>query len=157
MTQLNLSVPSCTVTYQAKLEIVNIEVPIPLDDDGFLDRQCPTCSRQFRWLPSDSSEPPPDGRYGCPYCLARNDPGDFWTEEQAEFLVDQAGQALLTVMESDGWEVRHTGSVSEPGDAGTLTSVFFLCHPGEPVKVYADWVQAGQPVACLICGGLSGP
>lgn len=28
----------------------------PLDSDGFLRRECPTCEREFKWLPSCEGE-----------------------------------------------------------------------------------------------------
>lgn len=28
-----------------------VRVDMPLDDDGFLRRECPTCERQFKWRP----------------------------------------------------------------------------------------------------------
>jgi hypothetical protein len=49
---------------------VELSIPFPLDDDGFLRRECPTCDREFKWLPAhDETEatPPPAGGYFCPY------------------------------------------------------------------------------------------
>ncbi len=56
---------------------VTLSMSLPLDGDGFLRRECPTCEREFKWLPSPqhgegdaaaaSDEPAPE-RYFCPYC-----------------------------------------------------------------------------------------
>ncbi len=29
---------------------VMLEISMPLDSDGFLRRECPTCEREFKWL-----------------------------------------------------------------------------------------------------------
>ena len=51
---------------------VTLEMSIPLDDDGFLRRACPTCEREFKWLPSTNDEEAIDSpevdHYFCPYC-----------------------------------------------------------------------------------------
>jgi len=35
---------------------VTMSLTLPLDDDGFLRRECPSCERQFKWLPDSSDE-----------------------------------------------------------------------------------------------------
>ncbi len=54
---------------------VTLGMSIPLHSDGFLRRECPTCEREFKWLPNtndeddaDDGEPLPSGCYLCPYC-----------------------------------------------------------------------------------------
>jgi hypothetical protein len=50
---------------------IELGVPLPLDSDGFLRRECPTCEREFKWLPAQGeaeATPPADGGYFCPYC-----------------------------------------------------------------------------------------
>jgi hypothetical protein len=51
---------------------VSLSVPMPLDPDGFLRRECPTCERQFKWMAAteeDEGTPQPEGGYYCPYCV----------------------------------------------------------------------------------------
>src|SRR4051812_31624365 len=65
-------------------------VPVPLDSEGFLRRECPTCEREFKWLPSDDSEPVEPGGYYCPYCGIQA-PVEHWlTKPQAEFAREVA-------------------------------------------------------------------
>lgn len=135
---------------------MEIEASVPLDNDGFLDRQCPACNRLFRWLPSDESEPPQDGRYGCPYCRARNSPDEFWTDSQREYLTHEAGKAVLSQLASEGWKVESHGTPTHPTASADLTEVTFSCHESEPIKAYPEWVEAGQPLHCIICGASSG-
>lgn len=70
---------------------------VPLDPDGFLRRECPTCEREFKWLPSSaresvaspsslgepasSEEGPP---YTCPYCGIQAPAGSWATKAQVE-------------------------------------------------------------------------
>lgn len=65
-----------------------ISVSIPLDVDGFLRRECPTCEREFKWLPSDESKTVDPGGYFCPYCAVQA-PADHWhTKAQLEYVSD---------------------------------------------------------------------
>jgi hypothetical protein len=67
---------------------------LPLDGDGFLRRECPTCEREFKWVPSPdpeadedvvarATEPTeaPDG-YSCPYCAVTAPPDAWLTKAQ---------------------------------------------------------------------------
>lgn len=52
---------------------VALSMSLPLDSDGFLRRECPTCERELKWLVSADDEDDedggvPDGGYFCPYC-----------------------------------------------------------------------------------------
>jgi DNA-directed RNA polymerase subunit RPC12/RpoP len=55
---------------------VSFGMTIPLDSDGFLRRECPTCEREFKWRPSEAEveehdEPADTVGYFCPYCGVR--------------------------------------------------------------------------------------
>lgn len=70
---------------------VTLSMAIPVDSDGFLRRECPTCEREFKWLPSPSEDAEEgeaadaaDGGYFCPYCGIQA-PADAWfTKAQLE-------------------------------------------------------------------------
>lgn len=128
---------------------MEISVAIPLDPDGFLRRECPSCHRQFKWFPDDDSEPSPDSLYGCPYCRFRSE--DFLTPEQADFLTWAAGQEALRELEKQGLKVESEPAPPSPVDLGDMERVDFHCHPREPIKVYEGWKDS-QPVFCVICG-----
>lgn len=136
-----------------------ISVSIPLDNDGFLRRECPTCEREFKWLPSDNSYEPEPGGYFCPYCQIQADTDHWLTKPQAEYvgaigLREVAGPLLDDL---DRSMRRMGGSVKRdlPDEPAELTEdddmrrVDFACHPDEPVKVLDEWAK---PVHCLICG-----
>jgi len=83
---------------------VQLSLSLPLDSDGFLRRECPTCEREFKWLPSPdpethedvvarATEPveAPDGYY-CPYCAVTAPPDAWLTKAQvasAEAIVQR--------------------------------------------------------------------
>ena len=60
---------------------VTLSMAIPVDSDGFLRRECPTCEREFKWLPTSQGDggaaAVPDGGYFCPYCGVQA-PADAW-------------------------------------------------------------------------------
>jgi hypothetical protein len=70
---------------------VSFGMMIPLDSDGFLRCECPTCEREFKWRPSDpdteeDGEPADTAGYFCPYCGVQA-PGDAWLTQVQLALV----------------------------------------------------------------------
>jgi hypothetical protein len=140
---------------------------VPLDSDGFLRRQCPTCEREFKWLnsPDGAAEPVPDGGYHCPYCEVQAPAGSWHTEAQVELaksvLLHEAVAPELQKFSRDVERSGRGGLISfkvdvdlpPPLDPLTETDdmrrVDFTCHPREPVKVLDDWDRS---VRCLVCG-----
>lgn len=149
----------------------SIPISLPLDKDGFLRRECPSCLRQFKWWhsPADDQgkEPvqPPEGYY-CPYCHEHTEPGSWWTEEQLEYakamMMAEALQPELRRFKRNVESANDLGSLvhlsvslppmarpeplTEPDD---MVRVDLPCHLEEPLKVADDWT--GE-VACLVCG-----
>ncbi len=143
-----------------------ISVPVNLDADGFLRRECPHCEREFKWLPSDESGPAPSEGYHCPYCDRQAEPDQWFTRGQIEYLgavglqqfaepvLDELEQTLGGVNKTDGplnirferGEIEVPPQPKEPNDMRRLD---FGCHPTEPIKVMEEW---DGPVHCLICG-----
>jgi len=142
------------------------EMSVPLDSDGFLRRECPTCEREFKWFnsPEGEGEPVPDGGYYCPYCAIQA-PADAWlTKAQVELAQNTVMRELvgpeLEKMARDLRGASRGGLISfdikydrpralDPFvEADDMRRVDFECHPTEPVKVLDDWRDA---VHCLIC------
>lgn len=148
-------------------EEFSISVPVPLDSDGFLRRECPTCEREFKWFASESDEHatnPDDAGYHCPYCDVQAEPDHWLTPAQiahAEAAIAPHAERLVADKLRDslrglpGVEISRGSNapIPEPEGMGAEQSdmrrVDFACHPAEPVKVLDDW--EGQ-VHCLICG-----
>ena len=151
---------------------VTLGMSLPLDSDGFLRRECPTCEREFKWLPSSDDNdagatPSPDGGYFCPYCAIQVPDGQWFTKAQVELAENTvATQVVGPMLENFTRDLDSIGrrsggflSVSAKYDgpdemeplteADDMKRVDFACHPGEPVTVLDDWVG---PVFCLLCG-----
>jgi hypothetical protein len=142
---------------------------VPIDDDGFLRRECPTCDREFKWLHSDDAEadgePTSPGGYFCPYCGLQAPPTHWWTKEQLQHASAVVTEELIQPELKDlkgSLEAASSGLISLTADisipdppASVLTEpndmvrVDFECHPSEPLKVAETW---REPVYCLICG-----
>ncbi len=151
---------------------VTLGMSVPLDSDGFLRRECPTCEREFKWRPSEDDDGEdealsPDGGYFCPYCAIQAPTGHWLTKAQVELAHNIVATEVLGPMLKDfNRDLRKIGrrsggliSVSADYDGpdpmepltedDDMRRVDFECHPSEPLKVLDDW--AG-PVHCLVCG-----
>jgi hypothetical protein len=146
-----------------------LTIAFPLDGDGFLRRECPTCEREFKWLPTDEEgTPPQDGGYFCPYCRIQA-PLDTWNTRAQVVIVEatvkrelvQPGleKALKNLERHSKGFIRTQTPARESPPPDPMTEVddmrlvTFTCHPNEPVKVLDEWDGSA---ACLICGQLSG-
>jgi hypothetical protein len=148
-------------------------VSFPLDSDGYLRPECPTCEREFKWLPSDTGDGSTSGvdeadagGYFCPYCGVQADSGEWLTKPQVELvhhvarrefadpllrdfasgLERQSSQFVRFKANPNYGDSRPEPELTEPDD---MRRVDFACHSSEPVKVLEDWQG---PVRCLICG-----
>jgi DNA-directed RNA polymerase subunit RPC12/RpoP len=137
---------------------------MPLDSDGFLRRECPHCSQEFKWLHNDSEserEMEPGG-YHCPYCDGRSVDG-WWTrsqfaaiEDETAFFAESQIHEMFKGMERQSNQFlkikagsaprRRKRPLTEPDD---MKRIDFACHPAEPLKVLEDW---SERVHCLVCG-----
>lgn len=149
------------------------QISIPLDSDGFLRRECPTCEREFKWLPSDAGDGSTEGAaeidpagYYCPFCGVQAESGKWLTKAQVEFVHHVARREFVEPILRD-WaadlerkSTKHVKFKANPNfgddspepqltEQDDMRRVDFECHPSEPVKVLDDW--DGQ-VRCLICG-----
>jgi hypothetical protein len=150
---------------------VTLEMSMPLDSDGFLRRECPTCVREFKWLHTPQEEgnaaPVEEGGYFCPYCEVQAEAGTWLTQAQAYLaqnllatkvvgpMLEKLGDSFKSVGRSSGGMIKAELKYDAPEELDPLTEiddmtrVDFDCHPTEPVKVLDDW---DKPVRCLICG-----
>jgi hypothetical protein len=153
---------------------VELGVSLPLDGDGFLRRECPTCEREFKWLHGSEDEregePAPEGGYYCPYCAIQAPANSWLTKPQAALVenlvsreiigpaLEDLGRSLRSIGQSSGGLIKADLKADTPDEMDPLTEpddmqrVDFGCHPSEPVKVLEDWERA---VHCLLCGQLS--
>lgn len=165
----------CSIVYAMSDDEMALSMSLPLDSDGFLRRECPTCEREFKWLPSsgdDSVEAaaPPDGGYFCPYCAIQAPEDQWFTTAQIELAQNMVATQVVGPMLNDfsrdlkrvgrrsGGFLSSSATYDAPDEMEPLTEaddmkrVDFGCHPGEPVKVLDGW---DEPVYCLVCGEIA--
>jgi hypothetical protein len=150
---------------------VALEMPMPLDSDGFLRRECPTCEREFKWFHTSeedgASATVAAGGYFCPYCGVQAEADSWLTNAQIELAQNMvATQVLGPMLRKFGNDIKGMGRSSggllsadvkydAPDELDPLTEVDdmtrvdFDCHPTEPLKVLDSWDKA---IRCLICG-----
>ena len=52
------------------MDEIEIPVTIPLDNDGFLRRECPSCEEEFKWYAHEEGDADAEtvDQYFCPLC-----------------------------------------------------------------------------------------
>ncbi|CAM5504913.1 hypothetical protein [Streptomyces narbonensis] len=143
---------------------------LPLDNDGFLRRECPHCIGQFKWHHGPASEeaeeqPSPASDY-CPLCGQPAGLDSWWTQEQLDYaqgvfapaaarMVEDELKAAFKSARSKHVKFSLQGGVNAPGvpspliEPDDMVIVTSPCHSYEPVKVPE---AASGPYHCLVCG-----
>ncbi|GEN79486.1 hypothetical protein [Actinotalea fermentans] len=145
----------------------SVPVSIPLDSDGFLRRECPTCEGEFKWFSHDEGDPDAEvaEQYFCPLCGVPAGCDSWWTPAQLAYMQGVAAPEIDRVIrESIGDAFRGIRGVTFRQNAdfglGTPTPDPLVepddmiiveppCHPNEPVKVPE---AATARLYCLVCG-----
>lgn len=146
---------------------ISIPVSVPVDQDGFLRRECPTCEEQFKWYAHEEGDSDVEivDQYFCPLCGVASGVDAWWTPAQLEFAQGAAGPALderVQELVADAFkgvkglnfkpdrnfslEIPTPEPLTEPDD---MVIVEPPCHANEPIKVPE---AATTRVYCLICG-----
>ena len=146
---------------------IEIPVTIPLDNDGFLRRECPTCEEEFKWYEHEEGDADAEtvDQYFCPLCGVASGFDTWWTPVQLEYMegiagptLDQAVHDMMTdAFKGNEWisikpdrnfslDIPTPETLVEPDD---MLIVEPPCHPNEPVKVPES---ATASLHCLICG-----
>lgn len=149
-------------------EDFTVSVSLPLDDDGFLRRECPRCVREFKWFTHGDGDPDAElaEQYFCPLCGAASGADEWWTPAQLEYAQAMAspdieqfvndsirdalqGSKYLRVSPGSGvdMDIETPEPLIEPNDMVIVESP---CHPNEPLKVPDEVVDV--PIHCLVCG-----
>jgi hypothetical protein len=149
---------------------ISIPVSLPLDDHGFLRRECPSCEEEFKWYSHSEGDPDAElvDQYFCPRCGQAAGTDSWWTPAQLEYVHGAAAPAIDDVinnalddvfkgLKSNKFLKVERGSqytsdtptpepLHEPNDMVIVESP---CHPNEPVKIPETVTDR---VYCLICG-----
>ncbi|MEB0288496.1 hypothetical protein QN355_18340 [Cryobacterium sp. 10S3] len=136
---------------------MEISVSLPLDVDGFLRRECPTCGREFKWFSGRTDEVPdyyvyPDVHW-CPLCGQSAPLDQWWTQAQLAYAQGVAAGPMLDELASElgaAFTVEGHSVVPDPLiEPDDMAIIAGPCHPWEPVKVPEE---AAAPFYCLVCG-----
>ena len=142
---------------------------LPLDADGFMRRECPSCEREFKWHHGKTDAAPDDfvfsGVYYCPLCGRPAGEDSWWTPAQLEYqqqiVASKAGQIVADELKKAfkprrgsliKFDVKNTGDADTPDplvEPDDMVMIAPPCHSWEPVKVPED---AHAPFHCLLCG-----
>lgn len=148
-------------------EEISIPVTLPLDSDGFLRRECPTCEQQFKWFSHPEGDPDAEAvdQYFCPLCGAPAGVDAWWTPEQLEYAHGAAGPEMDRLVQ-DAMKDAFKGlkgvsykpdpgftlgieTPDQPFEPDDMVIVEPPCHPNEPLKIPE---QTSEHVHCLVCG-----
>jgi len=137
-----------------KLErAVKIPVKLPLDDDGYLDREChaETCHAEFKVLFQDWREKVSDDKVYCPICRHEAPSGEWNTDEQHEYMKAIAIAHVQDVVHSALTEdARRFNRTQRPG----FIQISMSAKRGtRPIIVPVEAAKAmRQQFTCEVCG-----
>ncbi|MFD5015361.1 hypothetical protein [Streptomyces chartreusis] len=95
-----------------------VDVSVPLDEDGYLGRQCPECSMSFRMNGEDYKALPDDLELWCVYCGHHQEHSEFMTAQQRDRVMRAAGDLGMQIVSralSDAFRDLSRGSSRRSG------------------------------------------
>lgn len=132
---------------------VQVPISLPLDDEGYFDRQCPseTCGANFKVLFEDWRDKVSDEKVFCPICRFEAKADSWNTSEQVKYITTVARNHLQGIITSAMQEDAHRFNRAQKPGFITL-SLSVQSGPPEieiPVSV-ADLMR--QTFTCEACG-----
>lgn len=133
---------------------MKVPVSIPLDDDGYMDRKCPSsaCGTMFKILFVDWKDKVGDDAVYCPLCRTVAKSTEWNSEEQTKYIMQQ-GMAHVSQMVSDG--LRRGAEAFNRGRSrtGFLTMSMGYKPGAKPVIVpISAAAEMRQKFTCEECG-----
>jgi hypothetical protein len=141
-----------------KLDGFQESVAIPCDDDGHLDRLCPAddCDSRFKVFGDDWRDRVPDETAWCPSCGRSDDPSDFLTDEQRNYLTSIAGyraqQAMYEGLKASERSPRRQRRRGGGGMFSMTTEVKVRGPAPTRPAVMDPWDQMRSKHTCSKCG-----
>jgi hypothetical protein len=108
---------------------VHLEVSIPLDDDGYVGRECPECEQHFRVAHEDYDALPDDVRLWCVYCGHQDDHSEFLTRQQHDRVMRAAGDFAMQLV---GKTLDRSFSKAARRSRGSLVRITYRSKPFYP-------------------------
>lgn len=112
----------------------NILISIPIDDDGYLDRRCPSeaCQADFKVLLEDWKHKVSDAQVFCPVCREESKATEWNTPEQKEYITQVGLNHIHSVI--GGALSRDTADFNRRQRTGFIT-MSMSYKPGAPTLV----------------------
>ena len=113
-----------------------VNVPINMDDDGYLGRECPVeeCLGYFKITPGTGIQGPAPCH--CPYCGHAGDNSKFWTQDQIKYA---RSVALRTFVEAFQKDLKSMEFEQRPQDGFEIgMSMKFTPGLPHPIKYYKE-------------------
>jgi hypothetical protein len=112
---------------------VQISVPVEVDDDGYLDRRCPSkvCQAGFKVLHDDWKHKVRDEVAYCPICRHDSQASDWTTPEQDQYFADAALSHFQGIVDSALREDTRRFNARQP--RGGFISLSASYRPGSPI------------------------
>ncbi len=132
---------------------VRVPINLPLDDEGYFDRQCPSegCGANFKVLFEDWRDRVSDEKVFCPICRFQTTADSWNTPEQTEYIsavLRNHVQGIITsAMKEDAQRFNRTQKLG-------FISLSLSVKPGQPqVEVPASVADImRQRFSCEVCG-----
>src|ERR1700730_14319379 len=89
-----------TIRALKELAEKKMQAGIPMDSEGYLDRECPSeaCEFQFKVLGDDWKDKVIDEHVTCPFCGHVADANKWFTQDQVNTLEEAAAAQLSSVI-----------------------------------------------------------
>ena len=133
---------------------ISVELGIPLDDDGYLDRTCPNevCQSEFKILAEDWKEKVRDEEVFCPVCGFTSPSTEWLTQAQAEYLKSAALAQFKPLLDSAMQDIaRDFNRKSSKGGFIRMT-LSYKSLPPEIVILPNVLELMQQRYCCEVCG-----
>jgi hypothetical protein len=132
---------------------VSVPIQMPLDDEGYFDRQCPSlaCQSDFKILFDDWKSKASDIRVFCPICREEAKATEWNTSEQCEYIRQVGIQHVLGIVdEALAQDAREFNSQQRPG----FIQMSLSYRPGAPTLVVpiSAAEELRQKFVCEECG-----
>jgi len=133
---------------------VQIPIDLPLDDDGYFDRQCPNseCQAVFKVLYKDWQEKVRDEVVYCPFCGSKNDSSKWNTADQKEYIKQVTSRYLHELL-GKAFE-QSTRRFNRSRQPGSLIKMSMSYRPGpRPILIPVEALEImRQRTTCEECG-----
>lgn len=135
-------------------DTMTVSVPLPADEDGYLDRACPSdkCKVQFKILGDDWKAKVRDEVVFCPMCRHEQEASDWLTKAQREHLIKHAKAQAMEYVHKQMNEIARDFNSGWSGDSMIKLSMT-VNPPTRPII----WPLGAaklmeQRYTCEICG-----